>query len=61
MKTIEFECSGKFIAIFEDGKVRIRCYSDITDCSDYETLDEFVERHGGIDETQAYLCDCSIY
>jgi len=58
---IYFENSGEFITAAHDGmfckenKVTIRCNFKYTDCGETETLEQFVERHGGEIDTEMYL------
>jgi hypothetical protein len=53
---IEFESGANFItARNDDGSVEIRCQFRLTDCGDAESLDAFVQRHGGPEATAEYL------
>lgn len=55
---IQFESSAKYITGFNEGKVLIRCNSDLTDCGEDENLQSFIKRHGGMEKTIEYLKKC---
>lgn len=53
---IDFENTATFITAFDDqGDVVIRCNFKYTDCREDESLDAFVNRHGGAERTAEYL------
>jgi hypothetical protein len=55
---IEFEAGANFITAKKDDNVQIRCNFNLTDCSDEESLEHFISRHGGTNETTEYLKQC---
>ena len=52
---IYFEDCANYITAANEQGIIVRCNFRYTDCRDDESLDLFIQRHGGEDKTAQYL------